>query len=148
MEAIIFIGIQASGKSTFYKEHFFNSHLRISNDLLKTKHRAAALMEYCLATQMPLVLDNTHVSQAVRAQCITTFKQRQWRVLGYYFKTDLQRSLVWNRQRQGKAVIPEKGILGTYKRLELPTLAEGFDQLFYVDFVGNQLVAKAWRDEI
>lgn len=34
MEGILFIGIQASGKSTFYKERFFNSHLRISLDLL------------------------------------------------------------------------------------------------------------------
>ncbi|MCB9352743.1 MAG: ATP-binding protein, partial [Lewinellaceae bacterium] len=32
MEGILFIGIQASGKSTFYKERFFNSHLRISLD--------------------------------------------------------------------------------------------------------------------
>jgi hypothetical protein len=35
MEEIIFVGIQASGKSTFYKEKFFNSHLRISNDLFR-----------------------------------------------------------------------------------------------------------------
>ena len=34
MEAIIFTGIQATGKSTFYKQNFFNSHVRISLDLL------------------------------------------------------------------------------------------------------------------
>lgn len=28
MEAIIFVGLQASGKSTFYKNHYFNTHLR------------------------------------------------------------------------------------------------------------------------
>ncbi|MEL6944740.1 MAG: ATP-binding protein, partial [Bacteroidota bacterium] len=36
MQAILFIGIQASGKSTFYKERFFNTHVRISMDLLNT----------------------------------------------------------------------------------------------------------------
>ena len=42
MEAIIFVGLPGSGKSSFYKERFFNSHVRISLDLLKTRqyHRA------------------------------------------------------------------------------------------------------------
>ena len=36
MEAIIFVGLPGSGKSSFYKERFFDSHVRISLDLLKT----------------------------------------------------------------------------------------------------------------
>ena len=36
MEMILFVGLPGSGKSTFYKNHYFNTHLRISNDLLKT----------------------------------------------------------------------------------------------------------------
>jgi predicted kinase len=54
MEAIIFIGLQASGKSTFYKENFFNSHLRISNDLLKTKNRESRLIDFCIETWIQL----------------------------------------------------------------------------------------------
>lgn len=30
MEAVVFIGLQASGKSSFYKERFFSTHVRIS----------------------------------------------------------------------------------------------------------------------
>jgi hypothetical protein len=30
MEAVILVGIQAAGKSTFYRERFFQTHLRIS----------------------------------------------------------------------------------------------------------------------
>jgi transcriptional regulator with XRE-family HTH domain len=37
VEAIIFVGIQASGKSTFYRERFFDTHLRINLDMLKTR---------------------------------------------------------------------------------------------------------------
>ena len=33
MEAVIFIGIQASGKSTFFKERFFNTHVRINLEM-------------------------------------------------------------------------------------------------------------------
>ena len=39
MEAIVFIGLQASGKSSFYKERFFSTHVRISLDLLRTRNR-------------------------------------------------------------------------------------------------------------
>ncbi|MEN3294973.1 MAG: hypothetical protein V7642_4226, partial [Burkholderiales bacterium] len=39
MEMLLFIGIQASGKSTFYKERFFDTHVRISMDLLRTRNR-------------------------------------------------------------------------------------------------------------
>lgn len=28
MEAIIFVGIQGAGKSTFYRDRFFNTHIR------------------------------------------------------------------------------------------------------------------------
>ena len=39
MEAVIFVGLQASGKSTFYRERFSRTHVRINLDMLKTRHR-------------------------------------------------------------------------------------------------------------
>ena len=39
MQAVIFIGIQGSGKTTFYRDRFFNTHFRINLDMLKTRHR-------------------------------------------------------------------------------------------------------------
>jgi len=39
VEAVIFMGLQGAGKSTFYRERFFATHLRISLDMLKTRHR-------------------------------------------------------------------------------------------------------------
>ncbi len=30
MEAVIFIGLQAAGKSSFYRDRFFSSHIRIN----------------------------------------------------------------------------------------------------------------------
>lgn len=50
MEAVLFIGVQASGKSTFYRERFFSSHVRINLDMLKTRHREKRLLEVCLDT--------------------------------------------------------------------------------------------------
>ncbi|WPQ66349.1 hypothetical protein SIO70_15935 [Chitinophaga sancti] len=66
MEAIIFCGIQASGKSTFYSEHFFNSHARISLDLLNTRNREDIFLHACFSTHMPFVVDNTNPTRAER----------------------------------------------------------------------------------
>lgn len=148
MEAILFIGLQASGKSRFYQQHFFNSHLRVSNDLLKTKNRESKLLDFCFQTSMKIVLDNTNLTREVRARYIALLKQQRYRITGYYFKTDLARSLAWNQQRKASEIIPDVGILGAHKKLQLPNMAEGFDQLYYVDFVDNQMIVKEWQDEI
>lgn len=70
MEAVIFIGIQASGKTSFYKERFFETHVRLSLDMLKTRHRQRLLIEACVAAQQPFVVDNTNVRQEERAEYI------------------------------------------------------------------------------
>ena len=44
MELIIFIGLQAAGKSTFYKKNFSDIHIRINLDMLRTRHRE----KFCL----------------------------------------------------------------------------------------------------
>jgi predicted kinase len=111
MEAIIFIGIQASGKSSFYKEHFFNTHIRISNDLLKTKNREILLLEYCYNTQISFAIDNTNITKEIRKKYISITKDMNIPIIGYYFRTDLERSLQWNNKRTGKENIPKVGIL-------------------------------------
>ena len=55
MEAVIFIGIQATGKSTFYKERFSDTHARINLDMLKTRHREDTLLDACIHTRMSVV---------------------------------------------------------------------------------------------
>src|SRR5215468_8574523 len=40
---------------------------------------------------------------------------------GYYFKSALQTALERDRQRCGKSLIPEKGIIGAYRKLEPPS---------------------------
>jgi hypothetical protein len=68
MEAILFIGIQAVGKSTFYKERFFTTHVRINLDMLKTRHRELLLLQACIAARQPFVVDNTNIFKRDRAR--------------------------------------------------------------------------------
>ncbi len=37
IEAVLFVGAPGSGKTSFFKERFFSTHVRISLDLLKTR---------------------------------------------------------------------------------------------------------------
>ena len=137
MEAIIFIGIQASGKTTFYRDRFLHTHVRLSLDLLRTRHRQRVLMDACLATQQRFVIDNTSVLTNERAAYIAAAKAAGFTVIGYYFAAELKAALNRNSKRTGRQLIPEKGVVAMYKRLQPPRLDEGFDQLYTVE-VGRE----------
>jgi predicted kinase len=132
MEAVIFIGIQASGKSQFYKERFFNSHVRISLDLLKTRAREDKLLTLCLESGQPFVIDNTNPRLENRSRYILLAKQHGYRVVGYFFEPNVAESLRRNEMRSASAIVPKVAIFATFKRLQAPELAEGFDELFVV----------------
>lgn len=132
MEAVIFIGIQGSGKSTFYQRRFSETHVRISLDMLHTRARERALLAACLASQQRFAIDNTNPKRADRAGYIAAAKAAGFRVIGYFFAPDLRGSLRRNASRNGRAVIPVPGVIGTLKRLEAPSWAEGFDELYSV----------------
>ena len=129
MECVIFVGIQASGKSTFYAERFGRTHVRINLDMLRTRHREWRFVQTCLETRQAFVVDNTNVSAAHRARYIGPAKAAGFHVIGYLFRTGLDDSIRRNASRTGKNCIPEGGIRAMHNLLEPPTMAEGFDQL-------------------
>ena len=132
MQAVIFIGVQGSGKTTFYKERFFESYLRISGDMLKTRHREQTLLTACLVAKQPFVVDNTNVLEAQRARFIAPAKAAGFRVIGYFFDCDPREAFRRNNARPARQVVPPAGVFGTFKRLQPPRLAEGFDELWIV----------------
>jgi hypothetical protein len=44
--------------------------------------------------------------------------------------------------------VPDVGILSTAKKLELPTLEEGFDALKYVRLAEAGFVVEEWNNEV
>lgn len=76
--AIIFIGIQATGKSTFFRERFSDSHVRINLDMLKTRHREAKLLSVCIETHQSFVIDNTNPSRKERARYLNVDSEISW----------------------------------------------------------------------
>lgn len=132
MEAIIFIGMQASGKSSFYFEHLHKTHLRLNLDMLKTRNRETILLEACIKAKQPLVIDNTNPTRLERKRYIGRLKQNRFRIKGYYFNASIEECIKRNNLREGKEKIPEAGIWNTWHRLEPPSYSEGFDELYSI----------------
>ncbi|HBM14761.1 MAG TPA: kinase [Lentisphaeria bacterium] len=149
MQLIIFIGIQATGKTSFFKERFFDTHIRISLDLLRTRHREKMIFDACIDSKTDMVIDNTNPLKTDRDKYINPAKKARYEVIGYYFASDLKVSLERNSRREANAIIPDIGVLGTYKKLEIPSYAEGFDKLYYVKISdNNKFNVEDWKDEI
>jgi len=149
MEAIILIGIQASGKSSFYRCRFFNTHVRINLDMLKTRHREKLFLDACLAAKQPFVVDNCNPAREDRCRYIEPAKAAGFNVVGYYLQSKVDDCKDRNEQRATGQVVPLKAMLGTAGRLELPSLEEGLDKLYYVKVDGNGgFVIEEWKDEV
>lgn len=148
METVIFIGLQASGKSSFYKQKFADSHIRLNMDMLKTRHREKLLFNACLAAKQSVVIDNTNPTIIDRQRYILPAKNHRFEITGYYFQSNVEKCKQRNSLRQGKSQIPVVGILATAKKLELPSYQEGFDQLYYVKITKSSLfVVEQWQNE-
>jgi predicted kinase len=148
VEAIIFVGLQGAGKSSFYRERFFGTHLRLSLDMLRTRPRERRLLQACVEARQRFVVDNTNPTRAERQLYIRPAREAGFRVIGYYFQSRVEDCMRRNERRPADQVVPLKGLLGTAGRMEVPSLSEGFDELHYVridEICG--FVIEEWRDE-
>jgi len=110
---------------------FSSSHVRISLDLLRTRHRERAA-DVAPAHAQPFVVDNTLATVATRARYITPSQAAGFRVARYYFESNVPASIQRNNARDGPARVLAAAIGGTKRRLALHTRAEGFDTLSFV----------------
>lgn len=146
-QAVIFMGIQGSGKSYYYDLHFAGKFVHINLDELHTRNKENLLLRSCIDKGLDFVIDNTNPTKAERAVYISMAKAAGYRVIGYFFESRLQDCIKRNEQRTGKAKIPAKAIAATSNKLELPSRDEGFDELYFVGRSGSTLMMKSeWRD--
>jgi predicted kinase len=133
LELIIFVGLQAAGKSTYYHAHLAATHVHVSKDLMKnTRDRDAKqqqMIERALAAGQSVVVDNTNPTPVVRAPLVEQGRRHGARVAAYFFEAVVKDAVVRNRRREGKARVPDVAIFVTAKKLVPPTLAEGFDEV-------------------
>jgi predicted kinase len=142
MELVIFIGLQGSGKSSFYKARFADTHSCVSKDRLRNNRRPARrqreLIDEALRAGQSVVVDNTNPTVQDRAELIELGRRHGATITGYYFESRLEECLERNRQRAGKERVPDVALFALAKKLERPSTTEGFDRLFYVRLAGEQ----------
>jgi predicted kinase len=143
MEAIVFCGLQGSGKTTLYRDRFLDTHVRISMDLLRTRAREAELLGWCLGTRTRFVVDNTNLTAADRARYVKPACEAGFRVIGYLVDASAGEALARNAGRTGKARVPDRAVAGAARRLLRPSLEEGFDELWHA----TAAVDGGWRIE-
>ncbi|WP_422931108.1 AAA family ATPase [Singulisphaera sp. PoT] len=137
MEVVLFVGLQGSGKSTFFRRTFASTHVLVSKDLLRNnrrpQRRQMQLLEEALDQGLSVVVDNTNPTVEVRAPIIELARNHGAAVVGYYFAAPIADCLARNGDRSGKARVPEAALYITQKRLQVPTMNEGFDRLVRVN---------------
>lgn len=106
MEAVLFIGVQASGKSSFFRERLFDTHVRLNLDMLRTRHREALMLRACIEAKAKFVVDNTNPTREERRRYIEPARAAGFRVVGYYFASSLDPALVRNAVREGRRGSP------------------------------------------
>lgn len=132
MEAVLFVGVQGSGKSMFYRERFSDTHVRINLDMLRTRRREQILMGACIEAKQSFVVDNTNALESDRARYIPLARAAGFRVIAYFFETTLAEAMRRNNERSGKQKIPAAALAGTFRKLQPPRWEEGFDEIHTV----------------
>jgi predicted kinase len=135
-EVVILIGLQASGKTTFYHQMLATTHAHVSKDAFPNARRPQVRQMRLIATTLDagqdVAVDNTNPSSAEWQPIIIAARARHARIVGYWFPPDVEISKARNDARAGKTRVPDVGLYATLKRLRRPCLADGFDALFTV----------------
>ncbi len=128
-EAVILIGLQGAGKTTYFAKHLSSTHAHVSRDVQRTADLESALIRECLQSGRSFVVDNTNATRAARAPYIQQAKAAGFQIRSYFFDTPVRTAIGRNNHRKDKKPIPVPAILRAAKTLQPPTLDEGFDDI-------------------
>ena len=146
--AVRFIGIPASGKTTFFSKYFVENYIHINLDTLHTRKKEAALLVECVSKGKSFVVDNTNPKRTDRERYIAKAKAEGYRIVGYFFQSVISDCIVRNRNRAGKMRVPDIAIISKSNELEFPCFSEGYDALFFVKMNDDEFIIEEWNDEL
>jgi predicted kinase len=132
-EAIILVGLQGAGKTSYFEKNLAGTHVHISRDVQKTGERELALFRECLSAGRSLVVDDTNTTRAVRAPFVAAAKAARFTVKAVFFDTPTRTAIGRNNYRKDKNPIPVPAILRTAKVLQPPSLDEGFELIKVIE---------------
>ncbi|MFC6062989.1 ATP-binding protein [Streptomyces ochraceiscleroticus] len=138
----VLVGLQGSGKTTFYEQHLAARHALVSKDRFprsarNKQARQMRLVAEALAAGRPVAVDNTNPTPEEWDPLIAMGHAYGAPVTAYWFPPDLAGSLRRNAAREGRARVPDVGVRATWRRLRRPSPADGFDAVLEVRFDGQ-----------
>ena len=155
-KVFVVAGIPGSGKSTWIRSmmnpeidtHISRDQIRFAllndeDEYFEAEHK----VRECFFKQIRdftndgytddcVFIDATHLTPKSRKQIRNHIKGRPYQI-AVSFEVPLNVALERNKQREGRALVPETVIYNMYSRYEIPTLKEGFDEIWHVDAEGN-----------
>src|SRR5512135_2873087 len=114
-EVVVLVGLQGSGKSTFYRQRFAATHALVSRDLFRNdpqpSRRQRELLDAALRDGRSVVVDNTSPTVADRAAILAVARAHGAQASCYFFGRDVRAAIARNASREGKRSVPVVGIL-------------------------------------
>ena len=162
-------GIPGSGKSTWIrqkKSELPGHTVIISRDEVRFKmleesdeyfakekevfKKFISLIECALLTEntSTVVADATHLSPASRKKLLAnlsgvTSKMKDLQIIAVVINIPLEVALERNAHREGRAYVPPSAIKNMFNSFSLPTLDEGFDEIYIYKLKGlAKIIAK------
>lgn len=139
-ELIVFVGVPASGKSTFHKNHLQpKNYVSVNRDTLKTQVKCLKVAMENIMNGKSVVVDNTNPSKEARKPYIEVAKKAGVPARCFHFQTPLDLAKHLNMYRQietaGKTRrIPDVGYNVYKSKYEEPSVSEGFSKICKITF--------------
>jgi predicted kinase len=147
VELAILVGLPGAGKTSFFRARLAGSHVHVSKDVIghgrDTARRQLELAAQALRRGQSVAVDNTNARAADRAPLIALAREAGARVVSYVLQTTPREAAARNRGREGAARVPNVAVFATAKRLEPPTVAEGFEAVYLVRAEGGDFAIEA-----
>ncbi len=155
LDLVILVGIQASGKTTYYRRHLRGEYLHVSLDNWRGKGNVRAKEHGAILEALAsaggsggrvrgVVVDNTNTTSATRRRYFDYAAEfsrdsgRGVRLVAYFFDADLESCLARNADRPKDApvgtpyYVPPEALEKFQGMLQPPAHEEGFEKVFRV----------------
>ena len=145
---VLMCGAPGSGKTTIAKKLMCNNDLYISRDEIRYSmisdedeyfsKEKEVFNEYIKQIDEALTknyhwifADTTQLNEASRSKVLNQLKNKPNQTIVIYMTTSLEETLKINRQRTGRALVPDYVVKKMYKSMQKPTEKEKIDITFF-----------------